>query len=151
AARPSRDAPPTPRSGPRDRDERSPLAQSVAPPPMPGQPPEHTTLTSASGVPTVPLLTSGPPPVAYELFSSIDMRVGVILSAARVPRWDKVLELSVDVGDEGGPRRVLSGLALSYAPEELVGQRVVVVCNLEPRDFGKGLISHGLILAAGPS
>jgi methionyl-tRNA synthetase len=111
---------------------------------------EPTTLTSASGVPTVaPPVPAGPIPA--EALARIELRVGVITSAARVPRKDKLLDLRVDVGDEAGPRRIVAGLAQSFGPEDLVGKRVVVACNLEPRDFGKGLVSHGMILAAGPS
>ncbi|MCU0658192.1 MAG: hypothetical protein MUF64_23910, partial [Polyangiaceae bacterium] len=58
--------------------------------------------------------------------------------------------LRVDVGEEQ-PRRIVAGLALSFQPETLVGRRVIVVANLAPRDFGKGLVSHGMLLAAGPS
>ena len=47
--------------------------------------------------------------------------------------------------------QIVAGLALSFKPEDLVGKRVVVVANLAPRDFGKGLVSHGMILATGPS
>ena len=47
--------------------------------------------------------------------------------------------------------RVIAGLALTFAPDALVGQRVIVVANLAPRDFGKGLVSHGMLLATGPS
>ena len=57
---------------------------------------------------------------------------------------------SVDLG-EATPRQIVAGLALSFAPEALVGRRVVVVANLAPRDFGKGLVSHGMLLATGPS
>ncbi len=59
--------------------------------------------------------------------------------------------LSVDVGDPRGPRRVVAELALSYSPEELVGRRVLVVCNLAHRDLGADLVSEGTILAAGPA
>ena len=45
----------------------------------------------------------------------------------------------------------MAGLALTFAPEALVGKRVVIVANLAPRDFGKGLVSHGMLLATGPS
>jgi methionyl-tRNA synthetase len=45
----------------------------------------------------------------------------------------------------------VAGLALSFQPEALVGRKVVVVANLAPREFGKGLVSHGMLLAAGPS
>ena len=68
----------------------------------------------------------------------------------RVPKKDKLLLLSVDLG-EPAPRTIVAGLALSFKPEDLVGKRVVVVANLAPRDFGKGLVSHGMVLATGPS
>jgi aspartyl-tRNA(Asn)/glutamyl-tRNA(Gln) amidotransferase subunit B len=135
----------------------SPLAQSVPPEPGSGPlspPPEHTTLTSASGVPAVqlppPPLTPSEP-VTYDDFARVDLRVGVVVSAARVPRKDKLLDLRVDLGEISGPRRIVAGLALSFQPEALVGQRVIVVANLAPRDFGKGLVSYGMLLATGPS
>ncbi|MGH7328788.1 MAG: methionine--tRNA ligase, partial [Polyangiaceae bacterium] len=77
-------------------------------------------------------------------------RVGVVLTCEKVPKKDKLLKLSVDVG-EASPRIIVAGLALSFAPEDLVGKKVVVVANLAPRDFGKGLVSHGMLLATGPS
>jgi methionyl-tRNA synthetase len=88
--------------------------------------------------------------IDYEKFSEVDLRVGLVLSAERVPRKDKLLDLRVDVGEEQ-PRRIVAGLALSFKPEDLVGRRVIVVANLLPRDFGKGLVSHGMLLATGPS
>jgi methionyl-tRNA synthetase len=90
------------------------------------------------------------PPVTYDQFATTDLRVGLVVSAERVPRKDKLLDLRVDVG-EAAPRRIVAGLALSFKPEDLVGRRVIVVANLAPRDFGKGLISHGMLLATGPS
>jgi len=56
----------------------------------------------------------------------------------------------VDVG-ESEPRTIVAGLALSFTPEQLVGRKVIVVANLAPREFGKGLVSHGMLLASGPS
>ena len=72
------------------------------------------------------------------------------MKAERVPGKDKLLSLAVDLG-EPEPRPVIAGLALSFRPEELVGKRVVVVANLEPRKFGKDLVSKGMLLAAGAS
>jgi methionine--tRNA ligase beta chain len=72
------------------------------------------------------------------------------VSAEKIPKKDKLLDLRVDVG-EAAPRRIVAGIALSFRPEDLVGKRVIVVANLAPRDFGKGLLSHGMLLAAGPS
>ena len=71
------------------------------------------------------------------------------MTAVRVPRKDRLLDLTVDVGDERRPRRVVAGLSLAFAPEALVGKRVLVVLNLEPRDFGLGIVSEGMVLAAG--
>ena len=133
----------------------SPMAHSVAP--------VAPTLTSAAGK-MLPIITpqadfpptSEPDPAASDLvpfedFARIDLRVGLIVAATRVPRKDKLLDLRVDTGDVDGPRRILAGLALSFSPEALVGQRVIVAVNLEPRAFSKDLVSHGMILAAGPS
>ena len=58
--------------------------------------------------------------------------------------------LTVDVG-EPEPRTIVAGLALTFQPEALVGRRVVVVANLAPREFGGKLVSHGMLLATGPS
>jgi methionyl-tRNA synthetase len=88
--------------------------------------------------------------VAYDDFAKVDLRVGLVVSAERVPGKDKLLSLKVDLG-EAESRPIVAGIALSYAPEDLVGKRVVVVANLDPRKFGKGLVSHGMLLAAGPS
>ena len=88
--------------------------------------------------------------VAYDDFAKLDLRVGVVLTAERVAGKDKLLSLTVDLG-EPEPRPIVAGLALSFRPEDLVGTRVIVVANLEPRKFGKGLVSHGMLLAAGPS
>jgi methionyl-tRNA synthetase len=86
-------------------------------------------------------------PIAYDDFAKLDLRVGIIVSAEKVKKKDKLLDLRVDTGD-AAPRRIVAGLATAYTPEEIVGKRVVVLCNLAPRDFGKGLISEGMILAA---
>jgi methionyl-tRNA synthetase len=98
---------------------------------------------------------TSPPPatqafVSYDDFARIDLRVGVVRSAERVPKKDKLLLLSVDIGEES-PRTIVAGLALTFTPESLIGKRVVVVANLAPREFGKGLVSFGMLLATGPS
>jgi methionyl-tRNA synthetase len=90
------------------------------------------------------------PPITYGDLAAIDLRVGVIRSCDRIPKKDKLYRLSVDLG-ELAPRQIVGGLALSFTPEMLVGRRVIVVANLAPRDFGKGLISNGMLLATGPS
>jgi methionyl-tRNA synthetase len=102
-----------------------------------------------------PALAPAPAPapasaVSYDQFSAVELRVGVVRACDRVPGKDKLLRLSVDLG-EPEPRSIVAGLALTFEPTALVGRRVVVVANLAPREFGKGLVSHGMLLATGPS
>ncbi|HVH47529.1 MAG TPA: methionine--tRNA ligase [Labilithrix sp.] len=88
--------------------------------------------------------------VTYDDFAKLDLRVGLVKTCEKVPKKDKLLRLTVDVG-EPEPRTIVAGLALTFQPEALVGRRVVVVANLAPRDFGGKLVSHGMLLATGPS
>jgi methionyl-tRNA synthetase len=85
------------------------------------------------------------PEVTIDDFGKVDLRAGKILSAERIPKKDKLLKLSIDLG-EGAPRTIVSGVAQSYAPEELVGKVVAVVANLPRKNFGKGLESQGMVL-----
>ena len=79
-------------------------------------------------------------------FAKVEMRVGEVLTAERVPKSDKLLRFTVDVG-EAEPRQVLAGIAEYYEPEAMVGRKVVVVTNLKPRKL-RGFESQGMILAA---
>jgi methionyl-tRNA synthetase len=88
--------------------------------------------------------------ITYDDFAKLDLRVGLVKTCEKVPKKDKLLRLTVDVG-EPEPRTIVAGLALTFQPEALVGRRVVVVANLAPRDFGGKLVSHGMLLATGPS
>jgi len=90
------------------------------------------------------------PAIPYTHFEGVDLRVGLVKTAEKVPKKDKLLRLGVDLG-EPELRTIVAGLALTFQPEQLVGRRVIVVANLAPRDFGKGLVSHGMLLATGPS
>ncbi len=83
--------------------------------------------------------------ITIDDLAKIDLRVGVIKSAERIPNADKLLKLQVDIGEE--VRQILAGIALAYAPEELVGRKIVVVANLAPRKM-RGLESNGMLLAA---
>ncbi len=88
------------------------------------------------------------PEASFEEFSKLDLRVGKVLSAERVPKADKLLCLSVDLG-EGAPRTIAAGIAQAFAnPEVLVGKKVAVLANLPPRKI-RGIVSCGMILAAG--
>ena len=87
------------------------------------------------------------PELTIDQFAQMELVAGKVLAVERVPKKDKLLKLTIDLG-EGTPRSIVSGVAQSYAPEELVGKVVCVVANLPPRDFGKGLVSHGMVLYA---
>ena len=79
-------------------------------------------------------------------FAKIDLRVGEVRSAERIPKADKLLLLTVDIGEEK-PRQILAGIAQYYEPEQLVGRKIVVVANLKPRKM-RGHESQGMLLAA---
>jgi methionyl-tRNA synthetase len=79
-------------------------------------------------------------------FVKVELRVGEVLTAERIPKADKLLLLSVDVGEEK-PRQILAGIAQYYEPEQLVGRKIAVVANLKPRKL-RGYESQGMLLAA---
>lgn len=83
--------------------------------------------------------------VNYSAFEQLDLRVGKILEAEKVPKSKKLLKLTVDLGFE--KRTILSGISAHYKPEELIGKKVVVVANLEPATI-MGIVSEGLVLTA---
>ncbi len=79
-------------------------------------------------------------------FAKVDLRVGEVLSAERVPKADKLLLLSIDIGEEK-PRQILAGIAQYYEPTNLIGRKIVVVANLKPRKL-RGYESQGMVVAA---
>ncbi len=85
------------------------------------------------------------PTINFDDFSKLELRVGRILKAEKVAKADKLLQLSVDMGNE--VRTIVSGIAEHYTPEEMVGKQVSVVANLAPRKI-KGIESKGMILMA---
>ncbi|TNE85012.1 MAG: methionine--tRNA ligase [Deltaproteobacteria bacterium] len=85
--------------------------------------------------------------ITFDDFGKLDLRAGLILEAGPHPKADRLLVLKVDVG-EHKPRQVVAGIASKYAPEELVGKRVVVVCNLKPAKL-RGVMSEAMLMAAG--
>ena len=96
--------------------------------------------------------TPGPQPapagsqITIDDFSKVELRVGQVLSAERVKGADKLLHLKVDLA-EAEPRSIVAGIAEAYAPDALVGRKVVIVANLAPRKL-RGLTSNGMIVAA---
>jgi len=97
---------------------------------------------------TAPAEQPGPPRISIEDFARVDMRVGQVLAAERVKGADKLLRLEVDIG-EGTPRTIVAGIAEAYQPEQLIGRKVVIVANLQPRKL-RGIESDGMVVAATP-
>ncbi len=85
------------------------------------------------------------PQITIDDFLKVELRVAQVLVAERVPKADKLLRLEVDLGYER--RQILAGIAETYAPEALLGRKVVIVANLAPRKL-RGLESNGMLLAA---
>ena len=83
--------------------------------------------------------------ITFDDFTKLDIRIGEIISAEKVAKTKKLLKLSVDLGLE--TRTVVSGIAEQYQPEDLIGLKVTVLLNLEPRKI-KGVLSEGMILMA---
>lgn len=81
--------------------------------------------------------------IEFDDFTKMDIRVGTIVSAEKVAKTKKLLKLTVDVGID--TRTIVSGIAESFKPEEIVGQQVSVLCNLAPRKL-RGVESQGMIL-----
>jgi methionyl-tRNA synthetase len=79
-------------------------------------------------------------------FTKVDLRVGEVITAERIPKADKLLLLTVDIGEEQ-PRQILAGIAQYYEPEQLLRRKIAVVANLKPRKL-RGYESQGMLLAA---
>jgi methionyl-tRNA synthetase len=94
-----------------------------------------------------PAASSPPTDVSIDDFAKIELRAAKVLSAERVPKADKLLKLTLDIG-AGEPRTVVSGIAPTYTPETIVGKTVIYFANLAPRKI-RGVVSQGMILAAG--
>ena len=86
------------------------------------------------------------PPIEFDDFAKVDLRVARILTAEKVEKADKLLKLTMDVA-EREPRTIVAGIAKAYTPEQLVGRKVVIVANLQPRKL-RGIMSNGMIVAA---
>ena len=83
--------------------------------------------------------------ISIDEFRKLDIRVGEVVSATRVPETEKLIEVKVDIGGE--VRTLVTGLVPQYQPEELIGKRIIVLANLEPRRV-RGVTSQGMLLAA---
>jgi len=82
--------------------------------------------------------------IAIDDFAKVELKVGKVISAEKVEKSEKLLKLKVDIGEE---RQIVAGIAKSYAPDDLIGKKIVVVANLKPAKL-MGIESHGMLLAA---
>jgi methionyl-tRNA synthetase len=83
--------------------------------------------------------------ISYDEFSKLDIRVALVENVEKVPKADKLLKLSIDLGTE--KRTIVAGLAEFYNPKDLIGKKIVILANLEPRKL-RGITSQGMLLAA---
>jgi methionyl-tRNA synthetase len=81
--------------------------------------------------------------ISYEDFAKLDLRTARILQAEPIEGADKLLKLTIDLGEE---RQIVAGMAKHYTPEELVGKTIIVIANLEPAVI-RGVKSEGMLLA----
>ncbi len=102
-------------------------------------------IAMGTAAPTPAVVSSDGNKISIDDFAKVELRVGLVKVAERVPKSDKLLRLEVDIGTE--VRQVLAGIAEAYAPETLVGRKVVIVANLAPRKL-RGYESNGMIVAA---
>jgi methionyl-tRNA synthetase len=82
--------------------------------------------------------------ITFDDFQKMDLRVAEIKACEDVEGADKLYKIAIDMGEE---RTIVAGIKLYYSKEELVGKKIAVVANLEPRKL-RGIISHGMLLAA---
>jgi len=82
--------------------------------------------------------------VNYDQFKAMEFKVGEIKEVEEIPGADKIYKIKVDIGEE---RTVVAGIKVFYTMEELVGKKVAVLVNLEPKTL-RGVESHGMLLAA---
>jgi methionyl-tRNA synthetase len=104
---------------------------------------------SKTAKPKKGLISEPPAQITYDDFAKLDIRVGKVLAAQKVPESDKLLKLAIDLG-ESEPRCIVAGIAESYHAEQVVAKRVAVIANLAPRTI-RGIESRGMLMAAGES
>lgn len=85
--------------------------------------------------------------ISYDDFSKVALRIGVVETAEKIEKSEKLLKLAVNLGEPEGPRQIIAGIAKKYEPATLIGKRIVVVANLKPAKL-MGHLSQGMLLAA---
>lgn len=84
--------------------------------------------------------------IPYSDFEKVDLRVAEVIEAEDIPKKDKLYKLTIDIGEDS-LRTLVAGIKPYYEKEELIGKKIIVVANLEPRALG-GAVSDGMLLAA---
>jgi len=124
-------------------------AQSVAPAVVESRDAKSPNQTEAAPVAVAPVSVTPAAPsnsiITIDDFAKVELRVAQVKVAEKVKGADKLLRLEVDLGTE--TRQIVAGIAKAYDPEKLIGRKVVIVANLEPRKL-RGLESQGMIVAA---
>jgi methionyl-tRNA synthetase len=129
-------------------EQQRPAASSTEPNPTErATQAEPTAPATQTGAPQPVMPAAGNGKISIEDFAKVELRVGQVKVAEKVKGADKLLRLEVDLGSE--VRQVVAGIAEAYAPETLIGRKVVIVANLAPRKL-RGLESNGMIVAASP-
>ena len=119
----------------------SPAAEEA----KPAQPPQQGATEAVATTPAQGA-AEGVAYITIDDFVKVELKVGQVLTAERIPKSDKLLRLTVDLG-EPEPRQILAGIAEHYEPDSLVGRKLVIVSNLKPRKL-RGFESQGMVLAA---
>ncbi len=114
--------------------------------PTPEAAPEPSPAVAAETKPEAPPVPEPEPKIGIEDFIKVEIRVGQVKTAERVPKTDRLLHLTVDIG-EAEPRTIVAGIAAAYEPATLIGRKVAIVANLKPRKM-RGIESNGTIVAA---
>ena len=111
-------------------------------------PPSASSSPTATPTPVAPQPSAPPPvaPITIDDFLKIQLKTATVLSAERVPNSEKLIKLQVDLGTE--KRQIVAGIGKKYEPNTLLGKRIVIVANLQPRKL-MGLESQGMVRAAG--
>jgi methionyl-tRNA synthetase len=144
-------APPEPAPQPTAGDQSTAVAASQVSGSIAAKAPAALTTTASLGTAAPSVGASAPEPAArpatitIDDFAKVELRVGQVQVAERVKGADRLLRLEVNIGDE--VRQIVAGIAEAYEPEKLIGRKVVIVANLQPRKL-RGLESNGMIVAA---
>jgi methionyl-tRNA synthetase len=136
-----------------EQERATPAPAETSTTPAAGEPAPAQPQSAPSPAPAAPTTTAPAPPAAaasggkitIDDFLKVELRVGQVKTAEKVKGADRLLRLEVDIGTE--VRQVLAGIALAYDPATLVGRKVILVANLQPRKL-RGLESNGMIVAA---